>query len=93
MSRTTPPHVLTSSGPHVLTFFPPHVLPFQASLGSIPDAKLSTRKNPHMSVTVVRIGPDARAGSSRSALRPRGTRPPISTATMVFRARARADHE
>jgi hypothetical protein len=38
---------------------------YPVSFGSMRDAKFNTKKNPHMSVMVVRSGPDARAGSVR----------------------------
>ena len=41
-----------------------------------------------MSVTVVRIGPEAKAGSDRIPLKIKGTNPPRLTATRVFAARA-----
>ena len=47
-------------------------------------ARLSTRKKPAMSVTVVSRGADATAGSFSS----NGTVPPMDNATIVFAARA-----
>jgi hypothetical protein len=60
---------------------------YPANLGSNIEAKLNTKKNPHMSVTVVRSGPDANAGSVRIPLRIKGTNPPKLTATNVLAAR------
>jgi hypothetical protein len=63
---------------------------FQVRYESIRVAKLKTRKNPHISVIVVRTGPDARAGSALKSFIRRGTTPPIDTAITVFKAMARA---
>jgi Trk K+ transport system NAD-binding subunit len=60
---------------------------YPVSLGSMREAKLNTKKNPHMSVTVVRSGPDANAGSERIVLRINGTSPPKLTATSVLAAK------
>jgi hypothetical protein len=51
-------------------------------------AKLSTRKKPNMSVRVVRMGPDASAGSCLMPLSARGMRPPSTTARRVLSIRA-----
>ena len=47
----------------------------KASLGKTAVPKLSTRKKPHMSVTVVSIGLETRAGSNLAVLRIRGRQP------------------
>jgi len=60
---------------------------YPVNLGRSIEAKLSTKKNPHMSVTVVRSGPDASAGSVRIPLRINGINPPRLTATSVLAAR------
>ena len=60
----------------------------RSSRGSRVAAKLSTRKKPHMSVTVVRIGPEASAGSDSRRCSTSGTVPPIETATTVLSASA-----
>ena len=52
------------------------------------EAKLRTRKKPHMSVQVVRMGLDARAGSALNRFKISGMRPPSRTETMVLRKRA-----
>ena len=52
-----------------------------------------TSRNPHMSVQVVRIGLEARAGSAPKRLRASGMMPPRVTETSVLMARARADDE
>jgi hypothetical protein len=51
-------------------------------------AKLSVRKKPTISVIVVKIGPEARAGSIFIFFRIRGMVPPIDTAISVLIARA-----
>ena len=50
-------------------------LDVQTSCGSTRLARLSTRKNPHMSVMVVSNGPDATAGSIFMRLSSNGTVP------------------
>jgi hypothetical protein len=60
--------------------------PYPPNRGNITEAKLNTKKNPHISVIVVNSGPDARAGSVRIPLKISGTKPPKLTATNVFAA-------
>ena len=50
-------------------------------------ARPSTRKKPHMSVTVVSMGPETSAGSRCRALSTRGSKPPKQTETRVLIAR------
>jgi hypothetical protein len=47
-------------------------------------AKLNTRKNPHMSVIVVSMGLDTRAGSNLTDFRNNGREPPNTTARIVL---------
>src|SRR5690606_7158593 len=58
--------------------------PTYVRCGSTAVARLSTKKKPHMSVTVVRIGPEASAGSMSMRLSASGISPPRLTATIVF---------
>ncbi len=51
-------------------------------------ARPSTRKKPHMSVTVVNNGPEAMAGSTLNRFKTKGIIPPIETATIVFKPSA-----
>ena len=56
---------------------------FGYSRSSISDAKLSTKKKPHISVTVVSSGLETRAGSSFRRFRTRGTRPSVFSEPML----------
>ena len=56
-------------------------------------AKLSTRKKPHMSVTVVRRGPDTSAGSRPQALEGQGQQPPQRDGEDGVGGQRAADHE
>ena len=58
------------------------------SFGSMALARLSRIKKPHMSVIVVRMGPEASAGSKPLLRRSSGRSPPRATARRVFTARA-----
>src|SRR5262245_60919773 len=58
--------------------------------GNTQAANVSTRKKPDISVIVVRIGPDASAGSCPSPRKMSGIDPPKHTATSVLTASAAA---
>lgn len=59
--------------------------------GSTQPVSVRTRKNLDISVTVVRIGPEARAGACSNPRSTSGTVAPKHTATSVFTASSRMD--